>query len=175
MIPDAWTHFFIMLGLVICSIGNKSDRQFILILCIYAAAWQVSDYLSKQEDVGALFKIVFQTGVSTALIYYVTLLKYTRFTKFFMALVFIGVASYFVMVILDKNASIAAYNYGVDVFSLLNIQLIYLELLAMAGITFDMGSDKGSYIRSINSYLHGTTSSSGAMAYSKKSYGLAQK
>lgn len=163
MILDAWMHFFIMLGLVAYSGIKKTDRRFIFILCIYAAAWQVSDYMSQQEGFSTFFKIFFQSAVSIAIIDSIVFLKYTRFTSLFAGLLLIGISALFTIFVLDEFATNSAYNYGIELFGLINIQLIYLELLALTGITFDMGSGRRIYRKSFESDLHRATSPFGIM------------
>jgi len=175
MIPDAVVHLLLMAALVAYSRINKGNVQITLILCIYAAAWQVSEYLSYQDQVSLFFKLFFQTSISIALIHSVVRLEYTRFTSSFVWLLLFGILAFFIMIMIDKFASPATFNYAVDVFSLLNIQLIYLELLALTGVTFDMGNDKGIYRKSADDILLDSVNSFSFLGNTKESHNLAQK
>ena len=157
MIPDALTHFIIIAAMIVYSIARKQDNQFIFVLFVYGAAWQMSNHLSFQDDVELFTKVFFQTSASIFLINFITRLEYTRFTGLFVASLVLTVLLYFIIAIMDKFAPPAAFNYIVETFGLINIQLIYLELLALAGISFDMGSDKGKFAKSFNANLYSST------------------
>lgn len=175
MIPDSGTHFWLMFALVAYSVIRKSDLSFVFTLCVYSAAWQVSDYLSFQPEASLLLKLFFQTSVSITLIYAVTNLRYTRFTGLFVGLLLFGIASFFVMIMLDKFATSIAFNQTVEIFTLINIQLIYLELLALAGISFDMGNDKGILRRSVDDDLRGSVAVFSFLGDTEKGHSMVQE
>lgn len=135
----------------------------------------MSDYLSYQYDVSLFFKVYFQNAVSIALIFFITNLKYTRFTALFVGLLFINIISLFCIVLLDKYASVEVFNGSIGIFTIINIQLIYLELLAIAGITFDMDNDKGTYRKSIDGVLCDPTTAFSAMGSTSQSDEVAKK
>ena len=163
MIPDPFAHFCLMAGLVAYSLVKRSGNQFLFVLLIYGAAWQVSDYISYQEDAPLFLKIFFQNFISIVLIHFIIQLDYTRFTALFIGLLLLTVASLFTMMMLDKFATAELFNSSIGIFSMFNIQLMYLELLALAGITFDMGSGKTIIRKPVDDYLRGSAHSSGAM------------
>jgi hypothetical protein len=139
---DAWVHFPIILTIAAYSVFRKAGVQFLLVVCTYGIAWQLSDYMSRLEDATLLFKALFQASVSIILINSIVNLKYTRFTGFFVLLLLAGMTSLFIMFVLDKFANAATFNKAVDIFNPINISLIYLELLALSGVTFGMGGGK---------------------------------
>ena len=132
--------------------------RFIFILFAYGAVWQVSDRLSVSQDVTLLLKIFFQTSASILLINLIMRLEYTRFTALFVGLQLLNILSLFIIIFMDKFASVSAFNYSVEVFSIFNIQLIYTDLIALAGITFDMGSHRGKFEKSFNADLYRSAS-----------------
>ena len=165
-------HFVIMAAIFICSMRNKAGVQYLFILIIYGTAWQMSDYLSLQ-DTTLFLKIFFQTSISIALVHLVTNLKYTRFTALFVGLLIINIVSMFAVVMFDKFASPEWFNSAVSIFNIINIQLIYLDLLALVGVSFDLGSSKRITRKPINANLYSAASMASIRLIEKKTFNLA--
>ena len=142
---DPLLHLYLMSGLVVYSFFKGTGFQFLFVLVIYGAAWQMSEYLSLQNDASIMLKILFQNSVSIALIYLIIQLEYTRFTSLFVLLLFINIINIFALMALDKFATVVFFDASLWLFNLINIQLIYLDLLALLGVTFGMGGGKRTY------------------------------
>lgn len=158
MIPSSLTHTLIIVSFGLLSFKNVKTLRLML---IYGFLWQFSNYLSL-KDVHEIVKTAIAATFVSLFLSITVNLPSSRFVLMFALLQIIALISYLILLILHPMTENQTDGPILEIFSLVNTQLIWLDLMALAGISYELGRDTRLYsddslYYSISSFWHSSS------------------